>query len=516
MVLQLKVLPVKLFPGNLQPLMEQSKESNILLLDNLSQFKEEPANCSEFSKYLSSGIDIFVNDAFSQCHRILASTVGVARFCYSCIAGFRFEEDLFQLKEAFRTTKTPYVAIIGGGNLFDKAAALYSLASICDGLVFVGNMAFQLMHALGLPVPMKLVEQGALEEALRIVQFTKARSMSILLPKDFWCMSGHSQPEIFAASCIPDGWSPFDLGPNTLEEITSLLSKCKKIMWIGPVKFGSSYHNSGGTSKVAQMLDTLSQGNCDITVVGAAACKALLRESRSLPICYMIENASLVWEYLKGRQLPGLMALDRAYPFEIDWNAIYSDIARPLVVDIGSGNGLFLFKMARRRKDMNYLGLEINQKLVRRCVDTVHQSGIRNGYFLATNATSTFRSIVSSYPGKLVLVSIQCPNPDFSKPEHRWRMVQRSLVEAIEDLLTSDGKVFLQSDIEAVALRMEEQFILYGKGKLKVVNDQEDTAIGRGEWLKENPFGVRSDWEEHVIKRGDSMYRLMLSKSTSK
>lgn len=96
---------------------------------------------------------------------------------------------------------------IGGGNLFDKAAALYSLASICDGLVFVGNMAFQLMHALGLPVPMKLVEQGALEEALRIVQFTKARSMSILLPKDFWCMSGYSQEqlEIFPASCIPDG-----------------------------------------------------------------------------------------------------------------------------------------------------------------------------------------------------------------------------------------------------------------------------------------------------------------------
>lgn len=82
-------------------------------------------------------------------------------------------------------------------------------------------------------------------------------------------------------------------------------------MWIGPVKFGSSYHNSGGTYKVAQMLDTLSQGNCDITVVGAAACKALLSESRSLPICYMIENASLMWEYLKGRKLPGLMALDR-------------------------------------------------------------------------------------------------------------------------------------------------------------------------------------------------------------
>lgn len=85
----------------------------------------------------------------------------------------------------------------------------------------------------------------------------------------------------------------------------------QKIIWIGPVKFGSSYHNGGGTSKVAQMIDTISQGDCDTTVIGTATCKALLKESRSLPKSYMIENAALVWEYLKGRKLPGLMALDR-------------------------------------------------------------------------------------------------------------------------------------------------------------------------------------------------------------
>lgn len=36
---------------------------------------------------------------------------------------------------------------------------------------------------------------------------------------------------------------------------------------------------------------------------------------------------------------------------------------------------------------------------------------------------------------------MQCPNPDFNKPEHRWRMLQRSLVEAIADLLIFGGKV---------------------------------------------------------------------------
>lgn len=94
-------------------------------------------------------------------------------------------------------------------------------------------------------------------------------------------------------------------------------------------------------------------------------------------------------------------------------------------------------------------------------------------------------------------------------------MLQRSLVEAVADLLKPDGKVFLQSDIEEVALRMKEQFLKYGKGKLSVLNDQDNAKIGQGGWLMENPFGVRSDWEQHVIDRGAPMYRLMLSKSTN-
>lgn len=195
-----------------------------------------------------------------------------------------------------------------------------------------------------------------------------------------------------------------------------------------------------------------------------------------------------------------------AYPHNLDWNIAFSDPSQPLITDVGSGNGLFLFKMARRWKNYNFLGLEINKKLVRRCLNNVLQSNIKNRYFISTNATSTFRSIVSSYPGDLVLVTIQCPNPDFNREEHRWRMVQRTLIEAIIDILATNGKVFLQSDIEAVTTRMKEQFILCGKGRLVVDGD-----VDMG-WLEENPFGVRSDWEQHVIDRGAPMFRIMLRK----
>ncbi|XP_076899754.1 phosphoglycerate kinase, cytosolic-like isoform X2 [Bidens hawaiensis] len=498
-ILKLRVVPVKSY-------FEKSPKDGIFLLENLSQVKEDVANCSVFSERLCERVDIFLNDAFSQSHKVLASTVGVTSFCYASVGGFQFEESLLQLKNAFGTKRNPYIAMVGGGNLVEKAAAVKYLVSSADGLVFVGNMAFQIMHALGLCVPKKLVEVGARTEAVRILEFANSRNISIFLPKDFWCVNDRiKKPELVPVHGILEGWSPVALGPSSLDEITTVLSKSKKIVWIGPVKFGSSNQDINGTLTLAKLLRTLSQRNCDVTVVGNMACKALVGESEVLSSCNIIENASVIWEFLKGRKLPGLTALDRGYPYRIDWHAIYDDPTLPLLVDIGSGNGLFLFGMARKNKDMNFLGLEMNGKLVKRCMEAVHLSGLKNGYFIETNATSTFRSIVSSYPGELVFASVQCPNPDFNKPEHRWKMVQRSLIEAIRDRLSLNGKVFLQSDIEDVALRMKRQFLKYGNGEFTVDHQEE--------WLKENPFGVQSDWEQHVLHRGAPMYRLILSKS---
>lgn len=62
---------------------------------------------------------------------------------------------------------------------------------------------------------------------------------------------------------------------------------------------------------------------------------------------------------------------------------------------------------------------------------------------------------------------------------------------------------------------MKKEFMNYGKGKLTVMHDSEDITSQQDGWLNENPFGIRSDWEQHVIERGAPMYRLLLLKSSS-
>lgn len=96
---------------------------------------------------------------------------------------------------------------IGGGNLYEKAASFQLLASKCQCFVFVGKMSFQVMHALGVSVPLDLVDQKGIDEALDIVRLAKDRNVQILYPKDFWCRSkcDPKQLQVFPSHGILNG-----------------------------------------------------------------------------------------------------------------------------------------------------------------------------------------------------------------------------------------------------------------------------------------------------------------------
>lgn len=72
-------------------------------------------------------------------------------------------------------------------------------------------------------------------------------------------------------------------------------------------------------------------------------------------------------------------------------------------------------------------------------------------------------------------------------------------------LMQLASQVYLQSDVESVLLGMKEQFISHSKGRLVVDGGDSGHQM-------ENPFGVASDWERHVLARGAAMYRTMLRK----
>ncbi|KAG8091721.1 hypothetical protein GUJ93_ZPchr0012g19980 [Zizania palustris] len=312
-LLRLKVVPVKGVPGLTSFKLEEWLQNDIILFENLSNFRGENTNCNNFSQKLASGAAIFVNDSFSLSHKLLASTVGITRFCHASLAGFHFEEELMQLTKITDTTRRPYIAIIGGSNFLRKAPALKFLASQCDGLFFVGKLSFQIMNGYGILVPSYFVEKNATKEVLHLIQIAHNRNIPIYHPTDFWCLnnSNHEILEILDPAELLAGSTPADIGPSTLEKISLLISLHKKVLWIGPTGYDLAEEYSVGAMQLGRILDKASCDSCDVILVGNAACKAVKGVLESSSQYTTFENSSVVWEFLKERILPGIAALDK-------------------------------------------------------------------------------------------------------------------------------------------------------------------------------------------------------------
>ena len=96
------------------------------------------------------------------------------------------------------------------------------------------------------------------------------------------------------------------------------------------------------------------------------------------------------------------------------WATLFSDVTKPLVLDLGCGSGRFLLSLGERdaERARNYLGVEIREPLVTRANTWVDKKGW-GGYiqFAATNANVNAKAWLDAYPGPLMQVSILHPDP---------------------------------------------------------------------------------------------------------
>ncbi|KAK6919828.1 tRNA (guanine-N-7) methyltransferase, Trmb type [Dillenia turbinata] len=196
-----------------------------------------------------------------------------------------------------------------------------------------------------------------------------------------------------------------------------------------------------------------------------------------------------------------------------DWNGVFGDASRPLMVDIGCGSGRFLLWLAKRNPvSRNYLGLEIRQKLVKRAKLWVKELALDNIHFMFANATICFNQLISTYPGPLASVSVLCPDPYFKRRHHKRRVLQRPLVDSILHNLTPRGEVLIQSDVLEVAKDMREQFDAEADMLQHVDAVDPSVLCDKDGWLLHNPMGIRTEREIHAEFEGARIYRRMYLK----
>ena len=183
-----------------------------------------------------------------------------------------------------------------------------------------------------------------------------------------------------------------------------------------------------------------------------------------------------------------------------DWEKIYAKPNQPLHLDIGCAKGQFLVNMAKIEPNWNFLGLEIREPLVVEANKLRSELGLTNLHYLFCNVNNSLHSLLSSLPpGSLQRVTIQFPDPWFKTRHAKRRVVQPELVADLANYLAVGGLVFLQSDMEFVAVEMRDRFAAHPAYQ----------KVGTGEWLAQNPLPVPTEREIGTQKKGEPVYRAL-------
>ncbi|MEH2229293.1 MAG: tRNA (guanosine(46)-N7)-methyltransferase TrmB [Nostoc sp.] len=197
----------------------------------------------------------------------------------------------------------------------------------------------------------------------------------------------------------------------------------------------------------------------------------------------------------------------------LDWEKIYAKPNQPLHLDIGCAKGLFLLNMSKIEPNWNFLGLEIREPLVVEANKLRSELGLTNLHYLFCNVNNSLRrhsppqaSLLSSLPlGSLQRVTIQFPDPWFKTRHAKRRVVQPELVADLANYLAVGGLVFMQSDMEFVAVEMRDRFAANSAFQ----------KVGIGEWLAENPLPVPTEREIGTQKKGEPVYRALFERVKS-
>jgi phosphoglycerate kinase len=293
---------------------ESLKAGEILLLENIrfsaAETSKEESERGAFAGELAQLADIYVGDGFGAVHRKHASVFDLPKLLPHA-AGTLVAAEVQVLKKLTQNPERPYGVVLGGAKVSDKLGVIENLLGKVDVLAIGGGMVFTFLKAQGKEIGTSLVEAEMLDVVKGLIATAEKNGVKLVLPTDIVVaptFAADATPTLVAADAIPANQMGLDIGPVSAQAFASEIVKCKTVFWNGPMGVFEFPNFAAGTKVVAQALTEVS----GISVVGggdsAAAVRALGFADSQFGYISTGGGASL--EYLEGKELPGLKALE--------------------------------------------------------------------------------------------------------------------------------------------------------------------------------------------------------------
>ncbi|PVX25214.1 MAG: phosphoglycerate kinase [Candidatus Bathyarchaeum sp.] len=296
------------------------KSGEVLVLGNVRGVSNEQKKASpeehaktEFVKNLAPLADIFINDAFAAAHRAHISMVGFTAVLPSA-AGRIMERELKALGKVLEAPEKPSVFVIGGAKGDDSLdISNYVLKNdIADYVLTGGVIGHIFLVAKGVDLGtgnMAFLEKKELMGLVPgIKELMDKYPGAIIVPVDLAMEVDKKRKEI-AVVDLPTDNNIFDIGTKTAQKFADIILKAKTIVVSGPV---GVFENPEFKKGAEIVLNAVADSEGFSLVGGGHTVAAVEKLGLAEKMSYVSTAGGALIEFLMGKQLPGVVALEKA------------------------------------------------------------------------------------------------------------------------------------------------------------------------------------------------------------
>ena len=284
----------------------------VAVAENTRFYPGEEKNDAALARQFAALGDLYVNDAFGSAHRAHASTEAVARVLKPAVSGFLMERELRYLGEALHNPKRPFVAVLGGAKISGKIDLIEALLPKVDEILLGGAMACTFFKAMGLETGKSLVEPDRIDLARDLMQNAGRK---LVLPAGAVVareLSSAAETRTVQREAIPTDFAVYDIDPATEKSFGSIIERAGTVVWNGPMGVFETPPFDHGTLAIAQAMARATRNGAVTVIGGGDSAAAVAQAGLSDAITHVSTGGGASLEFLEGKELPGVAALDEA------------------------------------------------------------------------------------------------------------------------------------------------------------------------------------------------------------
>lgn len=133
----------------------------------------------------------------------------------------------------------------------------------------------------------------------------------------------------------------------------------------------------------------------------------------------------------------------------IDFNAVFENKNRDLILEIGFGMGASTAEIARSNLNKNYIAVEVHSPGVGNLLKLIQENNISNVKIIQHDAVEVLNSMIKNE--SLDGIHIFFPDPWPKKRHQKRRLIQLNLLKLIAQKIKKDGYLHIATDWEDYA-----------------------------------------------------------------